>query len=74
MYSDWQVINVNQLFEENRWSVIHKLPSINGQNVVNEVVKPLAVSLNNNNQIVTNFPPASVSSATNLNSTLITSQ
>lgn len=71
MYSDWQVINVNQLFEENRWSVIHKLPSINGQNVVNEVVKPLAVSLNNNNQIVTNFPPASVSSATNLNSTLI---
>jgi len=65
MYNDWQIINVNQLFEENRWSVVHKLPSINGQNVVNEVVKPLAVSLNNNNQIVI------TNSSNNLNSTLI---
>ena len=36
MYDEWQIIDVNQLFEEHRWSVIHKLPSINGQNVVNE--------------------------------------
>lgn len=73
MYSDWQVINVNQLFEEHRWSVVHKLPSINGQNVVNEVVKPLAVSLNNNNQIVTNFPSTGQATASsgNLNSTFI---
>lgn len=73
MYNDWQVINVNQLFEEHRWSVVHKLPSINGQNVVNEVVKPLAVSLNNNNQIVTNFPSAgtAANSSGNLNSTFI---
>lgn len=62
MYDDWQIINVNQLFEDHRWSVVHKLPSINGQNIVNEVVKPLALSLNNN---------VNVNSSGNLNSTFI---
>lgn len=42
MYNEWPVINVNSIFEENRWSVLHKLPYINGQNIVNAVVKPLA--------------------------------
>ena len=75
MYNDWQLINVNQLFEEHRWSVVHKLPSINGQNVVNEVVKPLAISLNNNNQIVSNFPSGHTNSPiNNLNSTFINNQ
>lgn len=54
--------------------MVHKLPQINGQSVVTEVVKPLAISLNNNNQIVTNFSSAGAAAATssgNLNSTFI---
>ncbi|XP_015788001.1 ral GTPase-activating protein subunit beta isoform X2 [Tetranychus urticae] len=42
MCNEWPIINVNSIFEENRWSVLHKLPYINGQNIVNAVVKPLA--------------------------------
>lgn len=74
MYEGWELIDVNQLFEDQRWSVVHKLPNINGQNVVNEVVKPLAISLNNNNnQIATNFPSSNANNS-NLNSTFTIQQ
>lgn len=42
MYNEWSIIEVNALFEENKWSVLHKLPYINGQHIVNAVIRPLA--------------------------------
>jgi hypothetical protein len=69
MYNDWPSLNVAQLFEENRWSVVHKLPSINGQGVVNEVVKPLALSLIANNvQANATNPHASLHTSTDRDS------
>lgn len=42
MYNEWSIIEVNTLFEENKLSVLHKLPYINGQHIVNAVIRPLA--------------------------------
>lgn len=42
MHNEWPLIEVNALFEESKWSVLHKLSYVNGQNIVNAVVRPLA--------------------------------
>ncbi|RWS11211.1 Ral GTPase-activating protein subunit beta-like protein [Dinothrombium tinctorium] len=59
MYAEWATINVNKIVEENKWSILHKLPHINGQSVVNAVVKPLANSLLNSS----NATPVNITSS-----------
>jgi len=65
LYLQWAVIDVVRLFEENRWSVLHKLPDINGQNIVNAVVKPLAINNLNKSSSVSNISTTSDNSSNN---------
>ncbi|RWS27777.1 Ral GTPase-activating protein subunit beta-like protein [Leptotrombidium deliense] len=64
MYAEWATINICKILDENKWSILHKLPHINGQSVVNAVVKPLANRLNRANGFSTSANSASLSSTT----------
>lgn len=62
LYSEWSTVNATDIAEENRKSVLYKLrTTINGQGVVNAVVKSLGAHLNTASTVATNVP----SNATN---------